>query len=104
MSAKARASVLQGNRQRSTALNGRDLASLLGETDREVVDVWTSNMTKTHESTFRRLSKDDDGRLSWALQEVLRFRGLQYDVGNWDPILAMRCREVRVPSPSDRIL
>ena len=104
MSAKARASVLQGNRQRSIALNGRDLASLLGETDQAVVDVWTSNMTKTHESTLRRLRKDDDGKLSLALQEVLRFRGLQYGAGNWDPIIAMRCREVRVLPPSDPTL
>lgn len=88
---------MQGNRQSSVALNGRDLASLLGETDREVVNIWTSNMTKTHKSTFRRLKEDDDGKLSRVLQDVLRFRGLRYGAGNWDPILAMRCREVSIP-------
>ena len=61
-------------------------------------------MAKTQESTLRRLRKDDDGKLSLALQEVLRFRGLQYGAGNWDPIVAMRCRKVRVLLPSNPTL
>jgi hypothetical protein len=89
---------------KSTALNGRDLASFLAEEDQGVLDVWTSNMSKTHKSTFSQLKNDDSGKLSLELQGLLRFRGLQYRIGNWEPILSMRCREVRPHLPSNHTL
>jgi hypothetical protein len=92
---------MQGNKQKSVALNGRDLASFLGETDKEVVNVWTSNMSDTHKSTFGQLRNDGDGSLRRTLQNLLRYRGLQYKAGNWAPILEMRCREVRLHLPVD---
>lgn len=99
MSSKTLASVKQHNRLESLRLNGQDLDLFLQENDQEVLEkVWMSNenMSVTHQRTYRRLRQDDCGRLRCAVQEVLQYRGLQCVAGNWEPILTMRCREVRL--------
>jgi hypothetical protein len=94
ISIEDRARVMQSNRQASQALNGRDLAVMLGVKDKALLDSW--KLERHQKSTFKRLRDADEEYLHGIVRDLLRYRGLQESAGgNWAPILEMHCFEVR---------
>lgn len=89
--------MLKGNHNQNRAPDGQALATILGESDQQVVNVWIGDMSKTRRDMYIRLRTVDQGRLSAKIQQLLRFRGLQRGSnGNWELILAMRCWEASI--------
>lgn len=94
ISIEDRARVIQRNRQASQALNGRDLAVMLGVKDKTLLDSW--KLERHQKSMYKRLRDADEEYLHGIVKGLLRYRGLQESAGgNWAPILEMHCFEVR---------
>jgi hypothetical protein len=85
---------MQSNRQASQALDGRDLAVMLGVKNKTLLD--SLKLERHQKSMFRRLRDADEEYLHGVVKNLLRYRGLQESAGgNWAPILDMHCFEVR---------